>query len=401
MTFLSKLLRRLLPASMLSLSGCVLLLFLLPASIVDVLFQVGCEQCFGDSPVAMLVANGVEGREQRPSESPGLPPTEEIDQEPEEPAYLAELGLTCDELFALADFFGATAPRPSQSAPGIRSGGFAVVIPGGAAGRYRGGADAAGPLAVAYMTNSVDDTVAAIDPATRAVLSTVRVGDRPRGIAATPDGTRLFVANEESGSVSVIEAATLTEVTRIALPGDAEPYDVAITPDGAEAWVTGHEASGFVHILDTSLLTVAQSVRVGRMPVQVAISPDGTLAYVTNEGDNRLSVLDVWTRSVQRSLTVPSPFAVAFDPTGARVYVSSRSSPGAVRMIDVASDATLATWEVGEKPEYLRLDPFATRLFVTNRLSPFISVINLLSGEAEAPIAAPRGLGPMASIPAS
>ena len=397
----SNILRKLVPASMLSLSGCALMLLFLPASVLDVLVQVGCEQCFGAPVETFLVANGLEGRTTRPSESPGLPPTEEVDQTPEEPDYLAELGLACEDLFTLSDFLGSGAPLASQSVSQLRSGGFAVVRQGSAADRYRGGADPAGAPVVVYMTNAVDDTVLAIDPATQAVVSSIRVGNRPRGIAESPDGGRLYVANEESGNVSVIETATMRELTRIALPGAAEPYDLAVTPDGAEVWVTGHEGSGFVHILDASLLAPAASVRVGRMPVQVAISPDGTLAYVTNEGDNRLSILDVWTRSVQRSLTVPAPFAVEFDPAGSRVYVSSRSNPGAVRMFDVATDAVLATWEVGEKPEYLSLDAFTTRLFVTNRLSPFVSVINLLSGEVEASLPAPRGLGPMASVPVS
>ncbi len=389
-----RLLRGALPASLLGLAGCVLLVLLFVFTAADILLQVGCEQCFGDALSSMVVANGVEGREiERPS--PESPPIETVDQEPEDPDFLAFVSQLCDFLFDVFALVDGGDPGPSQSIGQIRSGGIAVAPLTGAAERLGG---PSGPRML-YLTNSVDDTVLAIDTESRSLVGAAAVGRRPRGIAVTPDGARLFVANEDSGDVSVVETLELSESMRIRLPDGAEPYDVAITPDGAEAWVSGHEASGSVHILDTASLSVVESVRVGRRPVQVALSPDGTLAYLTNEEDNRLSIVDVWTRTVLRSLTVPSPHGVAFDPVGSRVYVTSHSSPGTVRMIDVGTDTVLAIWDVGEKPEYLALDALATRLFVTNRLSNFLSVINLLDGQVEREIEVPKGLGPLASAP--
>ena len=118
----------------------------------------------------------------------------------------------------------------------------------------------------------------------------------------------------------------------------------------------------------------------------------------TRAGDRRItSASSIATRRVSVS---SRPRAVtALDPTGSRVYVSSHSNPGTVRMIDVATDAVLATWEVGTKPESVALDAFANRLFVSNRLSDYLSVINLLTGEVEREIAVPRGLGPVAFAP--
>ena len=399
MKSIPNLLRALVPASLITFAGCALLILLFAITFADILMQVGCEQCFGLESTRMLVTNGVEEREvYEESESPGLPPGESVDQEPEDPAILAFISEACDALFELLDLSATGDAGPSQGVA-IRSGGFAVAASSDPAARYDPDQQGGQAATAVYLTNAMDDTVMAIDLSRGAIVGSVGVGRRPRGIAVTPDGARLFVANEDSGNVYVVETSGLTVADRIPLPGNAEPYDVAITPDGAEAWVTSHEAPGVVHIIDTATLAVADSVRVGRLPVQVAISPDGTLAYVTNEDDNRLSVLDVWTHSVQRSVNVPSPYAVEFDPVGSRVYVTSHSNPGTVRMIDVASDEVLATWEVGMKPEFMALDAFAGRLFVTNRLSPFLSVINLLSGEVEREIAVPRGLGPLALAP--
>jgi len=52
----------------------------------------------------------------------------------------------------------------------------------------------------------------------------------PIAIAATPDGTRAFVAHEEDGSISVIDA--VNDVKLLDLPVGDEPADVAVDPDG-------------------------------------------------------------------------------------------------------------------------------------------------------------------------
>ena len=65
----------------------------------------------------------------------------------------------------------------------------------------------------------------------------VAVGRMPAQIAGSADG-RLVVANRRGGSVSVLDAATLTEVRRIELAGAAFPHGVALDPAGEVAYVT-------------------------------------------------------------------------------------------------------------------------------------------------------------------
>jgi YVTN family beta-propeller protein len=47
----------------------------------------------------------------------------------------------------------------------------------------------------AYITNSIDNTVSVIDTATNIVAATVNVGPNPHGVAVTPDGKKVYVAN--------------------------------------------------------------------------------------------------------------------------------------------------------------------------------------------------------------
>jgi len=89
-----------------------------------------------------------------------------------------------------------------------------------------------------YVTNQVSGTVSVINQATRAVLKTVKVGTEPFGCALTPDGSRLYVTNISSDNVSVIDTATDTLLTTIQNVGP-RPRGIAITGDGLTDGLTG------------------------------------------------------------------------------------------------------------------------------------------------------------------
>ncbi|MFO7400958.1 MAG: hypothetical protein C0P63_016450, partial [Actinomycetales bacterium] len=57
---------------------------------------------------------------------------------------------------------------------------------------------------VAYLTNQGNDTVSVVDITTNTVIATIPVGGAPTGVAAGPGGTRVYVANRDSDTVSVI-----------------------------------------------------------------------------------------------------------------------------------------------------------------------------------------------------
>jgi YVTN family beta-propeller protein len=68
------------------------------------------------------------------------------------------------------------------------------------------------------------------------ITATIGVGSLPQGVAVSPVGTRAYVTNTLSGSVSVINTAT-NHVTATIGVGSA-PEEVAVSPDGTRAYVT-------------------------------------------------------------------------------------------------------------------------------------------------------------------
>src|SRR3989454_6982135 len=82
-----------------------------------------------------------------------------------------------------------------------------------------------------FVTNEKSDDVTVIDATTRKVVTTIPVGKRPRGVAVSPDGRRVYVTNSNSDSLSVIDTKSLA-VLRTVPAGPRSP-GVDLHPGGA------------------------------------------------------------------------------------------------------------------------------------------------------------------------
>ena len=116
-----------------------------------------------------------------------------------------------------------------------------------------------------YVTNfDTAGTVSVIDTATNTVVATVAVGSLPTGVAVTPDGTHVYVANSNDNTVSVIRTATNTVVKTI--PVGTFPDYVAVTPDGTKVYVT-NSGSNNVSVIHRPGNTVVKTIPVGTAPL--------------------------------------------------------------------------------------------------------------------------------------
>src|SRR2546427_6681877 len=89
-----------------------------------------------------------------------------------------------------------------------------------------------------FVTNEKSDNVTVIDAATRKVIKSIPVGKRPRGVAVSPDGRRVYVTNSNSDTLSVIDARSLAVLSTV--PAGGEPPGVALHPARAPRHA-GHE----------------------------------------------------------------------------------------------------------------------------------------------------------------
>ena len=141
------------------------------------------------------------------------------------------------------------------------------------------------------MTNgdigNENNTVSVIDTISNNVIATVTAGGIPYGVAVTPDGTKVYVANWGSDNVSVIDTTSNNITARVNI---TKPIGITVSPDGKKVYVTN--VSNNLSVIDTANNTVTATVNVGSDPSGVAVTPDGKKVYVVNSGSNNVSVID-------------------------------------------------------------------------------------------------------------
>ena len=197
----------------------------------------------------------------------------------------------------------------------------------------------------AYVTNSNSTTVSIIDLATNTVTGIISGFSGPTGFAITPDGTTAYVNNYGYGggsgsgtTVNVVDLNTNMIVGESLTVGQA-PAALAITPDGAYVYVVsyvdGTIDGGTISIIDTSDNSVNLNAITGLSgPFAIAITPNGEYAYVTNFGSNNfipvgttVSVIDISTNTIVDTITLGlQPAGIAITPDGSTAYVSNYST---------------------------------------------------------------------------
>lgn len=156
----------------------------------------------------------------------------------------------------------------------------------------------AGPTKSSPLAFNADDTLlAVVNPAVNTVtlfdiaqdrnlpLGEFPVGQEPNGVALTPDGKFMYVANTVDGTVSVLE------------------IDVNVTPVAA----------------------VIATIEVGTEPYGIAMAPNGTKAYVSNARSNSVSVIDTATNTVIKTITPVGP-SVGAEPRGLAITNNNNES---------------------------------------------------------------------------
>ena len=240
-------------------------------------------------------------------------------------------------------------------------------------GSYPSGVGVTPDGARVYVANNTNATVSVFTTATNTMTNTIPVGNHPWGVAVRPDGARVYVANNASDTVSVIATATNTVTGAISVGNG--PRGLAVTPNGARVYVANEYGNAVTVIATATNMVVDPSIPVGSNPRGLAVTPDGVQVYVTNYGDNTVSVIPTATNRVATTVTVGDrPYGVAVTPDGTRAYVANAGSRS-VSVLDTATNTVVATIAVGDSPYGVAVTPDGARVYVANYDDETLSVI--------------------------
>ena len=106
-----------------------------------------------------------------------------------------------------------------------------------------------------------------VDLSKMQTVATLPIGGKPAGVAVSRDGARAFVTSPEGKFLTVIDAATRTIEKRI--PVEGGPLGVAVSPDGKRVYVADLYGRRLVEIDPAG--GAQRSVGVGAMASGVAV----------------------------------------------------------------------------------------------------------------------------------
>ncbi|MCB1955322.1 MAG: YncE family protein [Rhodocyclaceae bacterium] len=237
---------------------------------------------------------------------------------------------------------------------------------------------AAGPWA--YITNQGSHDVSVVDGATLTELRRIPVGRSPAGVAVSEAAGKAFVSSPDGPSVSAIDLARGTTLER-RLPSAV--VGIAASPDGHAVYLADWYRNRLL-VLDAATLDTRHEVAVGRAPAGIVAGADGRRVYVANRDDNDLSVIDTDTwQAMDRVAVGEHPFALAVTPDGKTLLAANVMSDD-ISVVDLAAGREVARIGVGTAPYGIAFDASGERAFVTNQHASTVSVIRLASRTVEA-----------------
>lgn len=221
-----------------------------------------------------------------------------------------------------------------------------------------------------WNVNPDSNSVSVIDTVQLKRKAEIQVGKEPHFLAQAPDGT-IWVANQMSDEIVVLDGDSGAMKARIALPYASQPRSVVFGPSGM-AYVSLYATGRLVEI-DSASRQVKRDLMLGPTPAGVSVAEDGRI-FVTRF----ISPVDhgeVWVVSPD-TFTLKNTIQLAFDK-GPDTQSSGRGVPNYVSSFLISPDGTQA-WVTSKKDDTARgIQRDGLSLTADNFVRPVVCAIDL------------------------
>ncbi len=241
------------------------------------------------------------------------------------------------------------------------------------------------------VVNKGADTAALVDSATLDVEAIAPTGENPHEVAVSPDGARAYVTdygNAEGDSITVLDLTTGEVAGAWNLGDHRGPHGVWVSA-GLEndlVWATT-EGTGTVLEIDAETGGLLRHWETGQeVSHMVTPLPDYSKLYIANIGSGSVSVIDRSDDSVTTVPTGAGAEGIDVAPNGSEVWVTNRDA-GTISIIDPATDTVTETFSSGgDVPIRIKFTPDGSRAYVSNAGSNAVTVFDAETREQLATI---------------
>jgi DNA-binding beta-propeller fold protein YncE len=232
-----------------------------------------------------------------------------------------------------------------------------------------------GGVPVALMLNPVTNRIYAlldggaaagsvkvIDGATDAIIATIPVGIGPKALALNSASNNIYVTNQTSNTVTVINAGTNAVLASPALLGSSTLMGLAV-----------NSATNRVYILRSSPLIELKGednsqtqIFFGGTASALAINRVSNKIYLAT-GASAITVVDGVTRAVTTIPTSNTGGIIAVNEASNKIYLASVGSVGHVEIADgTGTGAALASLPLGSFMHAIGINPNSNTIYITD-----------------------------------
>ncbi|PZF72697.1 YncE family protein [Taibaiella soli] len=210
-----------------------------------------------------------------------------------------------------------------------------------------------------YTANQVSNTVSVIDPSTDKLLGEIKLGNPypnvlsplykgqalVHGMGYSAKRKMLAVVAIGSNSVTLISTED-NKVLKTIYLGRA-PHEATFTPDGNQIWISVR-GEAYISVIDAATMTEIKKVSIADGPGMVSFSLDGKIAYVCSSFTPELDIVDTKTYQIIKKTPVVSPFSpnIFTSPDGALVAMTHKDV-GKITVIDTKTQSIAKVLSTG------------------------------------------------------
>jgi len=234
-----------------------------------------------------------------------------------------------------------------------------------------------------FVSNERSGDVSVIDGSDNQVLGTIAVGKRPRGIHASPDGKFVYVAL--SGTAPSAPPKLDAKGNPVFERGKDDDDDAAKSDKSADA----------IGVLDVAARKLIRKISGGSDPEEFALSKDGSKLYVSNEDFKAASAIDIASGKVEHTIAVgQEPEGVATAPDGKRFFVTCEAE-GDVYAIETGGYTVVGHFKVNVRPRSMDFLPGGGIGFIPSEATAELNVVDTAKLDVVKVIALPANSRPM------
>lgn len=233
-----------------------------------------------------------------------------------------------------------------------------------------------------YALDTAGDLLIPFDPATAQPGDPIPVED-PYNLYFSPDGELAIVVAERYRRIDLRDPETWELVAQVPVPHAGVNHG-DFSADGRYFYAST-EWSGWVVKIDLEEHRIVEESQVGVEVIDMKLSPDGEVLFAADQDQNGVVVLDAENLSEERFIpTGQGAHGLYFSRDTTKLYVSNRLA-GTVSVIDVASREVADTWTIpdGGSPDMGGVSVDGTELWLSGRYHGEVYVFDTETGELD------------------